>query len=47
MYATSDYEDEAIEKFYEEIEVTMDKVHNNDLIIQGDWNAVVEDCNDN
>jgi exonuclease III len=43
VYApTSDYEDEEIEKFYEEIERIIAKVPKKDiLIVQGDWNAKV------
>ena len=47
IYApTSDYNDEDIEVFYEDIEQTMAAVHKKDLlIIQGDWNAIVGDAN--
>ena len=43
IYApTSDYEDEVVEAFYEELERTIKKVPKKDLlIIQGDWNAKV------
>ena len=45
---TSDYEDEAIEELYEEIEVTIAKVHNKFLIIiQVYWNSVVGVLYDN
>ena len=48
VYApTSDYEDEEVEIFYEELEEMMVKVHRKDLlIVQGNWNAIVGDTND-
>ena len=48
VYApTSDYEDEEVEIFYEELEEMMVKVHRKDLlIVQGDWNAIVGNTND-
>ena len=43
VYApTTDYEDQEVEEFYEEIETTIKKVPKKDfLIVQGDWNAKV------
>ena len=48
VYATiSDYEDEEVGIFYEELEEMMVKVHRKDLlIVQGDWNAIVGNTND-
>ena len=48
MYApTSDYDGEDIEILYEDIEQTMAAVYKKDLlIIQGDWNIVVGDANE-
>ena len=47
IYApTSDYDDEDIEIFYEEIEKTMTDTNKKDiLIIQGDWNSIVGNSN--
>ena len=43
----SDYDDEEVELFYEEIEETMAKVHKKDLlVIQGDWKTIVGNSND-
>ena len=43
VYApTSDYDDEAVETFYEELENTIKKTPKKDfLVIQGDWNAKI------
>ena len=43
VYApTTDYDDEQIEQFYNQIQTVIDKVNKKDtLIIQGDWNAKV------
>ena len=48
VYApTSDYEDEEVEIFYEELEEMILKVHRKYLlIVQGDWNAIVGNTND-
>ena len=49
VYApTSDYDDDIIEEFYEQIEIVIATISNKDfLIIQGDWNAKVGgDCNE-
>ena len=44
---SSDYEDEEVEIFYEELEEMMVKVHRKDLlIVNGDWNAIVGNTND-
>ena len=47
IYApTSDYDDEDIEIFYEEIEKTMTETNKKDiLIIQGNWNSIVGNSN--
>ena len=47
IYApTSDYDDEDIDIFYEEIEKTMTETNKKDiLIIQGDWNSIVGNSN--
>lgn len=41
VYApTTDYDDDQIEEFYQQLQQTIDKVHKKDiLIVQGDWNA--------
>ena len=43
VYApTTDYDDEAVEAFYEELENTIKETPKKDfLIIQGDWNAKI------
>ncbi len=39
---TSDYNDEEIENFYEQLQEITDKVHRKDIsIVQGDWNAKI------
>ena len=47
IYApTSDYDDEYVDIFYEEIEKTITETNKKDiLIIQGDWNSIVDDSN--
>ena len=47
IYAlTSDYDNEDIKIFYEEIEKTMTETNKKDiLIIQGDWNSIVGNSN--
>ena len=48
VYApTSDYEDEEVDIFYEELEEMMVKVYRKDLlIVLGDWNAIEGNTND-
>ncbi|KAH1170485.1 hypothetical protein KIL84_001470, partial [Mauremys mutica] len=39
---TTDYDDEQIEDFYNQLQDIVDKVHKKDILIaQGDWNAKV------